>query len=262
MRRRPRGVRAAWPSGPRSSATARVWYAEHHNMASIASSATGGAHRARRRAHRAPSASAPAGSCCPTTRRSTIAEQFGTLADLHPGRIDLGLGRAPGTDQPTMRALRRDPTAAESFPQDVLELQALPRRTSTRIPGVQRHARGGARTCRSTSSARRCSAPQLAAVARPAVRVRLALRARRAARGGRRSTGSEFQPSAQLERAVRDRRRQRDRGRHRGRGAASSCSIAQRRRVRRLFGRDGRPLVRRRRRPHPALAAGGPASTR
>ena len=53
-----------------------------------------------------------------------IAEQFGTLAELHPGRIDLGLGRAPGTDQLTVRALRRDPIAgAESFPRDVLELQ-------------------------------------------------------------------------------------------------------------------------------------------
>lgn len=54
-----------------------------------------------------------------------IAEQFGTLESLYPGRIDLGLGRAPGTDQRTLRALRRDPMAAESFPQDVVELQAL-----------------------------------------------------------------------------------------------------------------------------------------
>ena len=53
-----------------------------------------------------------------------IAEQFGTLESLYPGRIDLGLGRAPGTDQRTLRALRRDPMGAESFPQDVLELQA------------------------------------------------------------------------------------------------------------------------------------------
>jgi luciferase family oxidoreductase group 1 len=54
-----------------------------------------------------------------------IAEQFGTLARLFPGRIDLGLGRAPGTDQLTLRALRRTPEAAENFPQDVLELQAF-----------------------------------------------------------------------------------------------------------------------------------------
>src|SRR5690625_1593292 len=54
-----------------------------------------------------------------------IAEQFGTLETLHPGRIDLGLGRAPGTDENTLRALRRDATSAESFPQDVQELQAF-----------------------------------------------------------------------------------------------------------------------------------------
>ena len=54
-----------------------------------------------------------------------IAEQFGTLARLFPGRIDLGLGRAPGTDQITLHALRRPPEAAETFPQDVLELQAF-----------------------------------------------------------------------------------------------------------------------------------------
>ena len=65
----------------------------------------------------------------------TIAEQFGTLETLHPGRIDLGLGRAPGSDQKTMRALRRDPTSADSFPQDVLELQAYLKGES-RIPGV------------------------------------------------------------------------------------------------------------------------------
>ncbi len=57
----------------------------------------------------------------------TIAEQFGTLETLHPGRIDLGLGRAPGSDQKTMQALRRDPSSSDSFPQDVLELQATSR---------------------------------------------------------------------------------------------------------------------------------------
>ena len=65
----------------------------------------------------------------------TIAEQFGTLATLHPGRIDLGLGRAPGSDQNTMRALRRDDRASERFPDDVVELQAFLRGTS-KIPGV------------------------------------------------------------------------------------------------------------------------------
>lgn len=65
----------------------------------------------------------------------TIAEQFGTLALLHPGRIDLGLGRAPGTDEQTFRALRRDLAAAERFPSDVLELQGY-LGEETRVPGV------------------------------------------------------------------------------------------------------------------------------
>src|SRR6202034_2643564 len=77
----------------------RVWYAEHHNMA-------------------------------------TIAEQFGTLASMYPGRIDLGLGRAPGSDQNTMYALRRDPTSSDSFPEDVLELQGYLTGNS-RVPGVR-----------------------------------------------------------------------------------------------------------------------------
>jgi luciferase family oxidoreductase group 1 len=65
----------------------------------------------------------------------TIAEQFGTLEAMYPGRIDLGVGRAPGSDQNTMYALRRDPGSAESFPQDVLELQAY-LTGKTRVPGV------------------------------------------------------------------------------------------------------------------------------
>jgi luciferase family oxidoreductase group 1 len=73
-----------------------------------------------------------------------IAEQFGTLAALHPGRIDLGLGRAPGTDQLTLLALRRTPSSADSFPQDVLELQALlgdprPGQAVQAIPGSGSH---------------------------------------------------------------------------------------------------------------------------
>jgi luciferase family oxidoreductase group 1 len=66
----------------------------------------------------------------------TIAEQFGTLETLHPGRIDLGLGRAPGSDQVTMRAMRRDATSSDTFPQDVLELQGYLQGRS-RVPGVQ-----------------------------------------------------------------------------------------------------------------------------
>ena len=112
----------------------RIWYAEHHNMSSIASSAT-----AVLIAHVAALTErirlGSGGVMLPNHAPLTIAEQFGTLAALHPGRIDLGLGRAPGTDQPTMRALRRDPMAAESFPQDVLELQAF-LGDETRVPGV------------------------------------------------------------------------------------------------------------------------------
>jgi luciferase family oxidoreductase group 1 len=72
-----------------------------------------------------------------------IAEQFGTLAELHPGRIDLGLGRAPGTDQLTVLALRRDGAAADTFPQDVLELQ---RYLADPQPGRQVRATPGAGT--------------------------------------------------------------------------------------------------------------------
>jgi luciferase family oxidoreductase group 1 len=100
----------------------RIWYAEHHNLPTIASSATSVliAHVA---AHTTSIRVGAGGIMLPNHAPLTIAEQFGTLAELHPGRIDLGLGRAPGTDQPTFRALRRDPRAADRFPQDVLELQ-------------------------------------------------------------------------------------------------------------------------------------------
>src|SRR3954449_10284952 len=113
----------------------RVWYAEHHNMSSIASSATSVliAHVA---ANTASIRLGAGGVMLPNHSPLTIAEQFGTLAAVHPGRIDLGLGRAPGSDQVTMRALRRDPAAADTFPQDVLELQGY-LGDDTRIPGVQ-----------------------------------------------------------------------------------------------------------------------------
>ncbi len=112
----------------------RVWYAEHHNMASIASSATTVliAHVA---AHTTTIRLGSGGIMLPNHAPLMVAEQFGTLETLHPGRIDLGLGRAPGTDQNTMRALRRDATSADTFPRDVLELQGYLRGQS-RIPGV------------------------------------------------------------------------------------------------------------------------------
>lgn len=113
----------------------RVWYAEHHNFESIASSATSVliAHVA---AHTHSIRLGSGGIMLPNHSPLVIAEQFGTLASLHPGRIDLGLGRAPGTDQVTMRALRRDPRAAENFADDIVELQAFLSDTS-RIAGVQ-----------------------------------------------------------------------------------------------------------------------------
>ena len=114
---------------------ARVWYAEHHNIASIASSATSVliAHVAARTERIRLGAG---GVMLPNHSPLVIAEQFGTLATLHPGRIDLGLGRAPGTDVRTWQALRRSPSAAEEFPQDVLELQGYLRGPSL-VPGVE-----------------------------------------------------------------------------------------------------------------------------
>lgn len=112
----------------------RIWYAEHHNMPTIASSATSVliAHVA---AHTSSIRLGSGGVMLPNHSPLTIAEQFGTLETLHPHRIDLGLGRAPGSDQNTMRALRRDPASAESFPQDVQELQGY-LSGKTLIPGV------------------------------------------------------------------------------------------------------------------------------
>jgi luciferase family oxidoreductase group 1 len=113
----------------------RIWYAEHHNMHSIASSATSVliAHVA---AYTTSIRVGAGGVMLPNHSPLVIAEQFGTLETLHPGRIDLGLGRAPGSDQQTMWALRRDPRAADRFPDDVLELQGY-LGDESRIPGIQ-----------------------------------------------------------------------------------------------------------------------------
>lgn len=102
----------------------RFWVAEHHNMPAIASAATsvvigylaGGTSTIR---------IGSGGIMLPNHAPMVIAEQFGTLESLYPGRIDLGLGRAPGTDDKTIRALRRNPEDAAHFPQDVQELQAF-----------------------------------------------------------------------------------------------------------------------------------------
>jgi luciferase family oxidoreductase group 1 len=113
----------------------RIWYAEHHNISSIASSATAVliAHVA---AHTEAIRLGAGGVMLPNHSPLVIAEQFGTLETLHPGRIDLGLGRAPGTDQRTWMALRRDPRASDRFPQDVVELQKFLGAESP-LPGIK-----------------------------------------------------------------------------------------------------------------------------
>ena len=118
----------------------RYWVAEHHNMPGIASAATsvvighlaGGTSTIRVGA---------GGIMLPNHAPMAIAEQFGTLEALYPGRIDLGLGRAPGSDGYAARALRRDPMRANQFPQDVQELQAFlapvePGQTVQAVPGA------------------------------------------------------------------------------------------------------------------------------
>jgi luciferase family oxidoreductase group 1 len=125
----------------------RIWYAEHHNMASIGSSATSVliAHVA---AHTSTIRLGAGGIMLPNHAPLTIAEQFGTLETLHPGRIDLGLGRAPGSDQKTMYALRRDPASADRFPPTWQASRGFP--ASTR-------SRARAPTSPSTFSVPRCS---------------------------------------------------------------------------------------------------------
>lgn len=113
----------------------RIWYAEHHNIATIASSATSVliAHVA---AHTSAIRLGAGGIMLPNHAPLLIAEQFGTLETLYPGRIDLGLGRAPGTDPVTSRALRVSPSDADAFPSDILELQGYLGEQS-RVAGVE-----------------------------------------------------------------------------------------------------------------------------
>jgi luciferase family oxidoreductase group 1 len=118
----------------------RFWLAEHHNIPGIASAATsvavgyiaGGTKTIRVGA---------GGVMLPNHAPLIVAEQFGTLESLYPGRIDLGLGRAPGTDRDTLQALRRSPEATQTFLSDVLELQSLfdvphPDQTVRAVPGA------------------------------------------------------------------------------------------------------------------------------
>jgi luciferase family oxidoreductase group 1 len=120
----------------------RFWLAEHHNAIGIASAATSVVI-----AHVAAGTSTirvgAGGIMLPNHAPIVIAEQFGTLAELHPGRIDLGLGRAPGTDRLTILALRRDASSADTFPQDVVELQ---RYLADAVPGQAVQATPGAGT--------------------------------------------------------------------------------------------------------------------
>lgn len=115
----------------------RFWVAEHHNMPAVTTAATSLVI-----SHIAAGTSTirvgAGGIMLPNHAPYIIAEQFGTLDLLYPGRIDLGLGRAPGTDQTTLRALRRHPSNAENFPNDVQELQAFlaPAQEGQRIEAV------------------------------------------------------------------------------------------------------------------------------
>lgn len=115
----------------------RLWVAEHHNMPGVTTAATSLviAHIA---AGTKTIRVGAGGVMLPNHAPYVIAEQFGTLETLFPGRIDLGLGRAPGTDQVTLRALRRPPNNSNNFPDDVLELQAFlaPTQPGQRIEAV------------------------------------------------------------------------------------------------------------------------------
>ena len=121
----------------------RFWVAEHHNMKGVTTAATPvviGQIAAATSTIRV----GAGGVMLPNHTPYVIAEQFGTLETLYPGRIDLGLGRAPGTDQTTLQALRRNPMHSERFPQDVLELQAWlgdaePGQAIEAVPGSGTH---------------------------------------------------------------------------------------------------------------------------
>jgi luciferase family oxidoreductase group 1 len=118
----------------------RFWLAEHHNMVGIASAATAVVIAYVAAGTKAIRVGA-GGIMLPNHSPLVIAEQFGTLESLYTGRIDLGLGRAPGTDQRTLTALRRDAMSAQSFPDDVLELEkyfqpARPGQAVQAVPGA------------------------------------------------------------------------------------------------------------------------------
>jgi len=140
------GIRAAFEASVELAQAAerwgytRYWFAEHHNMATIASSATSVliTHIAE---HTSTIRVGAGGIMLPNHSPLVIAEQFGTLETLFPGRIDLGLGRAPGGDMAMLRSLRRRPEDSDRFPQDVAELQLLlgppdPEHAVRAVPGT------------------------------------------------------------------------------------------------------------------------------
>ncbi|GAA4853131.1 LLM class flavin-dependent oxidoreductase [Actinomycetospora corticicola] len=120
----------------------RLWVSEHHNMPGLASSATS-LYIQHIAAHTTNLRVGSGGIMLPNHSPLVIAEQFGLLETLFPGRIDLGLGRAPGTDGATMQALRRDARASEHFPSDIVELDGY-LTGATRVPGVHAYPHGSA----------------------------------------------------------------------------------------------------------------------
>ena len=227
----------------------RVWYAEHHNMPTIASSATSvliahvGAQTSTIRL-------GAGGVMLPNHAPLTIAEQFGTLEAMYPGRIDLGLGRAPGSDQNTMYALRRDADVGRQLPAGRPRAAGLPRRARPAIPGVDAVPGKGSHVPLYILGSSLFGAPARRG-ARPALRVRLALRAAGAAGRRRRlparvppvgaarasrtsspgSTSSPPTPASEAQRAAR---------RRRAGCARQACSAA----GRTLHRRGGRPAAR------------------
>jgi hypothetical protein len=190
----------------------RFWLAEHHNMPGIASAATSvviGQVAAVTQRIRV----GAGGIMLPNHSPLVIAEQFGTLEALFPGRIDLGLGRAPGTDGLTWRALRREPSASERFPDDVLELQLLlgpvqPGQRVRAVPGADSNVRRAARR-----------------EVRVAVCLRLALRACRFARRSA-AVSRILQTFSAAAESLRHGWCQRDRCGHRRRGSPSLHLVA------------------------------------
>ena len=192
----------------------RFWLAEHHNMPGIASAATAvviGHVAAGTRTIRV----GAGGIMLPNHAPLTVAEAFGTLATLYPGRIDLGLGRAPGTDMATTRALRRHIDGGDRFPQDVVELLGYLGRARPARAGCGRFP-GRAPGCRSGSSARAStgrSSRRTSGCPTPSPRTSRRKTSRRRSRSTARASGRRPAGGAAADaRVQRLRRRQRRRG--------------------------------------------------